>query len=385
MTCRRVLRIFVLWQAIAFVALVQSGHAQRPDSMRVDSAHITTDSIRNVAFTSTSSATFSTPKRQRTLEAVVTGGAGFYGQSTVTPLQVTANLDFYAQTSILDLTAGAHVGFSDPMTKSISIGLRFPVIEQEANGWGIFADASLLFFDKGTDTEGIRTGLRGALAGHYEPANFEYRIAAEVRRLPFAGDHFEAWGGIELGFFVNLLREEVSEPTRKDSLRTELKYIATSDELEQLDQVTTNDQIDAWFDRFWRARNVTGSARNEAKEEYMRRVQIANERYGSSRRMGVTTDMGRVVLIYGEPDRVESSPSQLDLTRRYILWIYNDRVKNYKTAMFLFLTEGRSTAGIFASHGESRQVYSNLPGEASEGIPNDLPAPMLNYIESFGR
>ena len=398
MTCQPYIRIreIVLWQVI-LLAVLAPVYAQQSSSVKADSIHGTVDSIRKVAFPKASSDIFAPVKRQRSLDAVLTGGAGFYRQGDMTPFQATGNLDFYAQTSILDLAVGAHVGFSDPVMPSISLGLRFPVTETNASGSGTFADAALLFFDK-SDTEALQIGLRAALAARYGPANLEYRLAGEIRRLPFGGDRFEAWAGIEFGFFVNLLKEEVSEPTRKDSLRAELRYIAMSEELHQLDESVTDEQIDAWSDRFWSARNITGNVRgngrprasggprNEAKEEYMRRVMLANERYSTPRRMGVTTDMGRVVLIYGEPDRIESSPSELDPVRRYMLWVYTDRVVGYKTTMFLFLTVvGRSSTGIFANHGEYRQIYSNLPGEPTEGIPNDLQAPMLNFIESFGR
>jgi GWxTD domain-containing protein len=388
----------VLWQSIFLLAIAcmvaSSLRAQRPDSVRVDSGHVAvdsnrigTDSIHKVAFAPAPSVDiFATaPKRQRTLDAVVTGGAGFYSHDAITPFQGTGNLEFYAQTSILDLTAGVHLGFSDPITRSLSIGLRFPLTESDLHGSALFADAELLFFDK-ADTEGLQTGLRAAFGGRYGPANIEYRLATEIRRLPFSGEPFEAWGGIELGFFLNLSKEEVTEPSRKDSLRAELRYIATSEELDALEGLQTNEQIDQWFDRFWRARNITHSTQNDAEQEYMRRVALANERYGSPRRMGVTTDMGRVLLIYGEPDQIESAASLYDPQRRYMLWTFSDRVKGYRMTMMLFVTNiGSSSTGIFANHGEYRQIYSNIPGEPSEGIPSDLPPAMQNYIESFGR
>src|ERR1019366_3295860 len=100
--------------------------------------------------------------------------------------------------------------------------------------------------------------------------------------------------------------------------------------------------------------------------------------------MGVSTDMGRVLLLYGEADRIETAQSLLGSDRRYVLWIDQDRVRGFRTGLFLFLTSVRGHAtGAYEGHGEYRQVYSNLPGEYSEGIPGDLPQTMESYIEGF--
>jgi hypothetical protein len=129
---------------------------------------------------------------------------------------------------------------------------------------------------------------------------------------------------------------------------------------------------------------VTGSPRNEEQEEYMRRVSSANQKYGTPRTMGVLTDMGRVLLLYGDPDRIETTESLFGSDRRFELWIFQDRVRGYRTGLFLFMTSVRDHAmGEYEGHGEYREVYSNLPGESSEGIPYDLPPMMVSYIEGF--
>jgi len=42
-----------------------------------------------------------------------------------------------------------------------------------------------------------------------------------------------------------------------------------------------------------------------------------------------------------------------------------------------------TAGGTFEGHGEFREIYSNVAGEPSEGIPTDLPSAMANYIEGF--
>ncbi len=339
------------------------------------------DSMNHATFPTTSTGLF-LPKRQRTIDLAITGGAGYFTQGPISPFQATANADFYAQTSILDLTAGFHWGFSDPSTKELSIGLRFPVDVSDNGVSGFFADAAFLMVDAGVDSVAFWPGVRAALVQRTGP--LEFRVAGEIRRFPFDGDQFQAWGGLELGFVINLLREDLHERTPKDSLREELRYLATADELEQLDKTVSNADIDSWLDKFWSSRDPSGSAQNELRAEYMRRVRIANEKYGTPRTMGVSTDRGRVFLLYGQPDRIENVNSVNGADRKFELWVEENRVQGHELAFFLFVSSAYSAArGIYEGHGDYREIYSNVSGEPSEGLPSDLPAAMQSYIEGF--
>ncbi len=385
---------FVLLSILVLSPAAGPAQAQQPDSVRADSLH-------HLAFTAEES-NIPPQRLGRTIDLALTGGIGYHALGTTAPLQATANADFFARTNNLDFTAGFHWGFSDLATKSLSVGLRFPITESESLRSGVFADAGLLFTDNGADSDAFSTGFRAALAARSTP--LEYRFAVEMQRFPSSGEPLEAWAGLEIGFFFNVLREKANGLSPKDSLRAELRYIATSAELDALDKANSEAEIDEWLNRFWRARNITGSPMNEARQEYMRRVRLANKRYGTPRRMGVSTDMGRVLLIYGEPDRVETGPSTLEPERRYVLWIDDNRVKGYPTAFFLFVssygafeisqspiqngqiesgTFENTAGGTFEGHGEFREVYSNVAGEPSEGLPSDLPVAMANYIEGF--
>lgn len=356
-------------------------HAQAPDSLRADSL------VRSASVASSVSP-FDPPARERAIDAVITGGSGFFRQGSTAPFQATANADFFARTSALDLTAGFHYGFSEPATAGLTLGLRFPIAESDRTH-GFYGDVALLVLDNGRDSDAFQTGLRGAIAAR--SGMIEGRLAAEIRRLPFGGGQFEAWAGVELGLAFNLLHEGLHAPTRKDTLQAALKYIATSQQLEDL-QSSSDAELDAWLDRFWRQRNVTGSNRNEAREEYERRIRKANEQYGTEKHLGVATDMGRVLLLYGEPDRIENgfstdNPDQKYQTyspdRKYQLWVIEGRLKGYQTAIFLFVTlEGGRYSAYYVGRGGYREVYSNVRGEYSDGIPTDLPPAMLNFVQS---
>ncbi len=342
------------------------------------------DSIQHTTFSS-SNTNVTTPIRPaRTIDCAITGGAGIYEQGPIAPFQATASADFSGRTENLDFIAGFHWGFSKPSTKGLSVGLRFPLVESNsALNNGIYLDPSLLFFDNGGDSPAFQTGLRLALTERIAP--IECRLAGELRKSPLGGDRFEGWAGFELGLFVNLITEGHAEPTWKDSLRAELHYITTSAEVEELDKTGSDREIEQWLRKFWQARSGPDVSAHSVQKEYMRRVAEANKQYGTPRKMGVSTDMGRVLLLYGEPDRTEDAASILGPQKRYELWIASNRVSGYRTAMFLFVTMLGGSGVFEESHGAYREVYSNLPGEPSDGIPGDLPATMLNYLNSFGR
>ncbi|MCL5030704.1 MAG: GWxTD domain-containing protein [Bacteroidetes bacterium] len=108
-----------------------------------------------------------------------------------------------------------------------------------------------------------------------------------------------------------------------DNMFAEIKYIATSNEIDQYKNLDSVKSKREFLYNFWSARNPNpGSARNDYKEEYMKRVAYANENFSRAGRKGYLTDRGRVLLIYGEPDQKDYYPSEPNL-KPYEVWFYN--------------------------------------------------------------
>lgn len=83
-----------------------------------------------------------------------------------------------------------------------------------------------------------------------------------------------------------------------------LAYIADEDELKALRMAAPRHREAAW-DAFWQKRDPTpGDGLNEYKEEFLRRVQIANDRFTVVRK-GWRSDRGRIYILYGEPDQID--------------------------------------------------------------------------------
>lgn len=108
--------------------------------------------------------------------------------------------------------------------------------------------------------------------------------------------------------------------------------------------------------KFWITNDTDKStSANEARIEYMRRVDEANIRFkGSFRQKGWQTDRGRVFLMLGEPDNIEDHPFELQERKGYQIWYY-DHVEG--GVVFVFVDRN--------GYGDYVQVHSNKVGELS--------------------
>ncbi|RJP67955.1 MAG: GWxTD domain-containing protein [Ignavibacteriales bacterium] len=116
----------------------------------------------------------------------------------------------------------------------------------------------------------------------------------------------------------NILSEEEC-----DQMYEKGKYVAMSKEIDQyndLDSVQSKRQF--LFD-FWKRRDTEPSTpENEFYNEYMERVRLSDDRYGTINRAGNRTDRGRIYVLYGEPDQIDRYPSDID-KKPYEIWQYN--------------------------------------------------------------
>ena len=104
------------------------------------------------------------------------------------------------------------------------------------------------------------------------------------------------------------LRKEMETPYKK-WLSEEVPYIITDTERAAFKKLSTDDEREAFIENFWERRNPNpGSPENEFKEEYYRRIAYANEHYASGI-PGWKTDRGRIYIMYGPADEIDSHPS----------------------------------------------------------------------------
>jgi GWxTD domain-containing protein len=92
-------------------------------------------------------------------------------------------------------------------------------------------------------------------------------------------------------------------------LRDEVPDIITEDERRAFLTLSTNEEREQFIEIFWNRRNSDpDSPTNTAREEHYRRLAYADERFASGI-PGRKTDRGRIYIIWGPPDEIESHPT----------------------------------------------------------------------------
>lgn len=104
------------------------------------------------------------------------------------------------------------------------------------------------------------------------------------------------------------LEKELATPYKK-WLEEEVPYIITGEERSAFLQLATNEEREQFIESFWQRRDPTpDTVENEFKEEHYRRIAYANERFASGV-PGWRTDRGRIYIIWGPADEIESHPT----------------------------------------------------------------------------
>ena len=102
--------------------------------------------------------------------------------------------------------------------------------------------------------------------------------------------------------------ESASRALRK-WLDEDVSYIITNEERTAFKALKTDEEREQFIEQFWLRRDPTpDTVDNEFKEDHYARIAYANERFASGI-PGWKTDRGRIYIIWGKPDEIESHPS----------------------------------------------------------------------------
>ncbi len=104
------------------------------------------------------------------------------------------------------------------------------------------------------------------------------------------------------------LNVELSK-TYKKWLNEDVVWIITDQERAAFKQLSNDEERDNFIEQFWQRRDPTpDTEENEYKEEHYRRIAYANEHFAAGI-PGWKTDRGRIYIMYGPADEVDSHPS----------------------------------------------------------------------------
>jgi GWxTD domain-containing protein len=103
-------------------------------------------------------------------------------------------------------------------------------------------------------------------------------------------------------------KQEVSGSYKK-WLDEDVRWIITDEERSAFKQLANDEERDQFIEAFWHRRDPTpDTIENEFKEEHYRRIAYANEHFPAGI-PGWKTDRGRMYIMYGPADEIESHPS----------------------------------------------------------------------------
>jgi GWxTD domain-containing protein len=104
------------------------------------------------------------------------------------------------------------------------------------------------------------------------------------------------------------LKHELSDEDKK-WLNEDVRWIITDDERKAFMQLSNEEEREQFIEAFWQRRNPNpDSEDNEFKDEHYRRIAYANEHFPAGI-PGWKSDRGRIYIVFGPPDEIESHPS----------------------------------------------------------------------------
>ena len=99
------------------------------------------------------------------------------------------------------------------------------------------------------------------------------------------------------------------ETPYKTWLNEDVVYIISPEERSEFLRLSTNEEREQFIEAFWLRRSSNPDLPdNDFKEEHYRRIAYANEHFASGI-PGWRTDRGRIYIIWGKPDEIESHPT----------------------------------------------------------------------------
>jgi GWxTD domain-containing protein len=136
-------------------------------------------------------------------------------------------------------------------------------------------------------------------------------LVCSISGFAMAGRHSEKQSQKQREAAKKSERELYKElgPRYKRWLDQDVVYIITPEERRAFLHLQTNEEREQFIEAFWQRRNPNpDSPENTYKEEYYRRIAYANEHFASGI-PGWKTDRGKIYIMWGPPDEINSHPT----------------------------------------------------------------------------
>ena len=109
--------------------------------------------------------------------------------------------------------------------------------------------------------------------------------------------------------FLSLAFGQPRETPYRRWVTEDVVYIISAAERAAFNGLVKDWERQRFIEQFWLQRDPSpDTLENEYKEEHYRRIAYANEHFASTKTAGWKTDRGRMYIVYGPPDEIESHP-----------------------------------------------------------------------------
>ena len=262
----------------------------------------------------------------------------------------TGVLFFYAETyHLMQLGQGANYTFSYQVTNTD--GLPVPTITEKEIRRRVSVEASV-------ETGMVRVDSlqSGSYYLRVKLTDSDKNVVTEQKKLFFVYNPNVKAADLQANIdYESLFQVSEFAEMPKEKVDQEIDYvhyIMTSEEMSAINLITEVDQRRLWLFKFWKRRDSDiATPINEARVEYLKRVEHCNQKFSAFKKEGWSTDRGRVYLIYGEPSYITNFPNEKNM-RPYIIWRY-DSLQNGVDFVFVDFHRNRLY----------QLVHSNLLGE----------------------
>ncbi len=300
----------------------------------------TTQGVRGAADYSQS--VFTTPSGKTTIEIVVTDAVAKRDINST----IQANIPRYqprlmALSDLLLVSSIEEIDGNYAITPYISTNIgrlteTFFVFFESYNNTSDIEDADFIYEildGQGVVTQrGNRTkqSIKGDFAQHYLPIPPQKNISAgkyslRITMLKNSGKTEAAYlpsDVLAVSTRSITIERTLAENGGKDLdiLVRQMLYVASQSDIDYIREANTPDEKQRRFEEFWQRLDPTpGTDKNEAMDEYYKRIEQANQKFRTFRD-GWLSDMGAVYIIFGPPVNTERSPAVSSSSRNIVRW-----------------------------------------------------------------
>ena len=114
-----------------------------------------------------------------------------------------------------------------------------------------------------------------------------------------------------------------------------MKLLLSKKEMDRVSDLD-DEELNKWLDEYWKSKDPSpGTDFNELKYEFYKRVDEANIKYSRKFKDGWETDRGKILILYGKPEKIIDNRTTVGKPP-YIIWEYNNGSEK-----FTFIDEDR--------------------------------------------